>query len=69
MTTTETPRAVTAPAATAAPLAVEDADVEEFGRLLGSMQTVRVRDAGHMIPWDNEEGFYEALGSFLGAAV
>jgi len=48
---------------------VEDADVEEFGRLLGSMQTVRVRDAGHMIPWDNEEGFYEALGSFLGAAV
>jgi N-formylmaleamate deformylase len=25
-----------------------------------------VPGAGHMIPWDDEEGFYRALGTFLG---
>jgi N-formylmaleamate deformylase len=29
----------------------------------------RVPDAGHMIPWDNEAGFYEAFGDFLGAKL
>ncbi len=48
---------------------VADTDVREFGSLLAAMQTVRVPDAGHMIPWDNEEGFYQAFGTFLGAAV
>ncbi|AZG06866.1 alpha/beta hydrolase [Pigmentiphaga sp. H8] len=48
---------------------VEDADVAEFGRHLASMQAVRVPDAGHMIPWDNEEGFYRAFGTFLGTPV
>jgi N-formylmaleamate deformylase len=28
-----------------------------------------VPDAGHMIPWDNEAGFYEAFGDFLGAKL
>ena len=48
---------------------VSDDDVKEWSQLLGAMQTVRVPDAGHMIPWDNEEGFYQALGDFLGAAL
>lgn len=29
----------------------------------------RVPDAGHMIPWDNEPGFYAAFGDFLGAPL
>jgi N-formylmaleamate deformylase len=28
-----------------------------------------VSGAGHMIPWDNEAGFYAAFGDFLGHAV
>jgi N-formylmaleamate deformylase len=28
-----------------------------------------VPDAGHMIPWDNEAGFYAAFGDFLGASL
>ncbi|HLU18966.1 MAG TPA: alpha/beta hydrolase [Pusillimonas sp.] len=48
---------------------VRDEDVEEIRGLLPSMEHTRVPDAGHMIPWDNEEGFYRAFGSFLGAAL
>lgn len=48
---------------------IEDADVAEMRGLLPSLQFVRVEDAGHMIPWDNEEGFYRALGDFLGPAI
>ncbi len=46
---------------------VRDEDIDEIKTLLPSVQSVRVSDAGHMIPWDNEEGFYNALGDFLGA--
>ncbi|QLD53856.1 alpha/beta hydrolase, partial [Paraburkholderia fungorum] len=28
-----------------------------------------VSDAGHMIPWDDEPGFYRAFGDFLGAPL
>ena len=48
---------------------VRPEDVEEIQRLLPSCSHVRVAGAGHMIPYDNEEGFYQALGDFLGAAV
>jgi N-formylmaleamate deformylase len=48
---------------------VRPEDVEEIGRLLPSCSHVRVAGVGHMIPYDNEEGFYQALGDFLGAAV
>lgn len=48
---------------------VRDEDVEEIRGLLPSMEHTRVPDAGHMIPWDNEEGFYRAFGSFLGAPL
>lgn len=48
---------------------VRDDDVEEIQRLAPGTRHVRVADAGHMIPWDNEEGFYAAFGEFLGAAL
>jgi N-formylmaleamate deformylase len=48
---------------------VRDEDVAELQRATPAMQHVRVPDAGHMIPWDNAAGFYEALGLFLGAAL
>lgn len=48
---------------------VHDADVEEVQRLVPHVEHVRVPDAGHMIPWDNEPGFYRAFGSFLGATL
>lgn len=45
---------------------IRDSDMNELLQLLPSMQHVRVKDAGHMIPWDNEPGFYQAFGDFLG---
>jgi len=45
---------------------VRDEDVAEIQQLASGVQHVRVPDAGHMIPWDNETGFYEAFGDFLG---
>ncbi|WP_299452412.1 alpha/beta hydrolase [uncultured Pigmentiphaga sp.] len=48
---------------------VDDADVEEIRGLVPHLQHIRVPGAGHMIPWDNEPGFYEAFGTFLGAPV
>jgi len=45
------------------------ADVEELRALRPGLQEVRVPDAGHMIPWDNEPGFYQAFGEFLGAPL
>jgi len=48
---------------------VLDADVAEIAQLAPGTAHVRVPGAGHMIPWDNEEGFYAALGDFLGAPL
>lgn len=48
---------------------VRDEDVAEIQRLAPGTAHVRVADAGHMIPWDNEEGFYAAFGDFLGVAI
>ncbi|PWK33796.1 alpha/beta fold hydrolase [Cupriavidus plantarum] len=45
------------------------ADVEEMRSLLPGLLETRVPDAGHMIPWDNEPGFYAAFGDFLGAPL
>jgi N-formylmaleamate deformylase len=45
---------------------VRPEDVEEIRRLVPRFDDVRVADAGHMIPWDDEEGFYRAFGDFLG---
>ncbi|WP_144638079.1 alpha/beta fold hydrolase, partial [Bordetella genomosp. 13] len=48
---------------------VQDEDVAEIQRLAPGTEHVRVADAGHMIPWDNEQGFYAAFGDFLGASL
>lgn len=48
---------------------VKPEDVEEIARLLPDCSHVRVAGAGHMIPYDNEEGFYRAFGQFLGASL
>ncbi|QET04753.1 MULTISPECIES: alpha/beta fold hydrolase [Cupriavidus] len=45
------------------------ADVEEMKALRPGLLETRVPDAGHMIPWDNEAGFYAAFGDFLGATL
>jgi N-formylmaleamate deformylase len=47
---------------------VMPADVAELKSLMPTINETRVPNAGHMIPWDNEEGFYSAFGSFLGTA-
>jgi len=44
-------------------------DIDELRGLLPSLQASHVKNAGHMIPWDNEEGFYAAFGEFLGARL
>lgn len=48
---------------------VSEDDVFEMEIAMPGLNEVRVPDAGHMIPWDNEEGFYQAFGSFLGATL
>jgi len=45
------------------------ADVEEIRGLLPDVAVSHVPGAGHMIPWDDEAGFYAAFGSFLGAPL
>ncbi|MFY2640258.1 alpha/beta fold hydrolase [Achromobacter insuavis] len=44
---------------------VGDEDVAEWQGLAPDTLHRRVPAAGHMIPWDNEAGFHEALGDFL----
>jgi N-formylmaleamate deformylase len=48
---------------------VRDEDADEILRLAPNALTVRVPNAGHMIPWDNEAGFYAAFQDFLGAPL
>ena len=48
---------------------VSEDDVFEMEIAMPGLNEVRVANAGHMIPWDNEEGFYEAFGAFLGATL
>ncbi len=48
---------------------VTDADADEVLSLLPDAHFTRVEDAGHMLPWDNEEGFYRACGDFLGGPI
>lgn len=48
---------------------VRDEDVAEIQRLVPGTTHVRVAGAGHMIPWDNLEGFHAAFGDFLGVRL
>ena len=41
-------------------------DQDELRGLMPALQTAHVPGAGHMIPWDDEAGFYRAFGDFLG---
>ncbi|WP_354682401.1 alpha/beta hydrolase [Cupriavidus necator] len=44
-------------------------EVAEIRALLPDLLVSHVAGAGHMIPWDDEAGFYAALGDFLGAPL
>ncbi|WP_373379574.1 alpha/beta fold hydrolase [Cupriavidus nantongensis] len=44
-------------------------DVQEMRTLLPALLVAHVANAGHMIPWDDEAGFYRAFGDFLGAPL
>ncbi|WP_427312824.1 alpha/beta fold hydrolase [Cupriavidus sp. H39] len=48
---------------------IREEDVQEMRRLLPALLVAHVANAGHMIPWDDEPGFYRAFGDFLGAAL
>ncbi|MNT60565.1 N-formylmaleamate deformylase [compost metagenome] len=48
---------------------IREEDVQEMRKLLPALLVAHVADAGHMIPWDDEAGFYRAFGDFLGAAL
>ena len=41
-------------------------DEAEILALQPNIRTVHVENAGHMIPWDDLEGFFNAFGDFLG---
>lgn len=44
-------------------------DIEEIRSLHPDIHVAHVPGAGHMIPWDDEAGFYHAFGEFLGAPL
>ncbi|BBQ01459.1 alpha/beta hydrolase (plasmid) [Burkholderia sp. SFA1] len=48
---------------------IRDEDIAEIRDLMPQLDVVKVPGAGHMIPWDDEAGFYRALGSFFGAPL
>lgn len=48
---------------------IRESELMEIKTLIPQVRSCRVRDAGHMIPWDNELGFYAAFESFLGVAL
>jgi N-formylmaleamate deformylase len=45
---------------------ITEGDVAEILDLNNKIRFTRVAAAGHMIPWDNFEGFFSALMPFLG---
>lgn len=45
---------------------IQPEDQKELEHLLPQLQVAHVPNAGHMIPWDDEKGFYAAFGNFLG---
>lgn len=47
---------------------IEVADEAEIAELNPSIRVARVPNAGHMIPWDDFEGFFRALDELLGTA-
>jgi N-formylmaleamate deformylase len=45
---------------------IQAEDEAEIRRLQPGIRIARVENAGHMIPWDDYEGFFAAFGDFLG---
>jgi N-formylmaleamate deformylase len=43
-------------------------DLAEIAKLAPHLAQVTASDAGHMIPWDDEEGFFALLGRYLGCS-
>lgn len=48
---------------------IEDTDKTEMRELLPSIRIATAANAGHMIPWDDYEGFFDAFGDFLGTEL
>jgi N-formylmaleamate deformylase len=44
-------------------------ELNEIASLISTVETVRVNAAGHMIPWDNFNGFFAAVDTFLAINV
>lgn len=45
---------------------IRDDELAELKGLKPDLEILRIPDAGHMIPWDNLEGFLAAIESYLG---
>ena len=45
---------------------IQEDDQLEIKKLMPTVHIKHVPAAGHMIPWDDFEGFFDALGDFLG---
>ncbi|MBX3567440.1 MAG: alpha/beta hydrolase [Rhizobiaceae bacterium] len=48
---------------------IEQADRDEIARLNPSIAMTRVENAGHMIPWDDLEGFLSGIDALLGTRI
>jgi N-formylmaleamate deformylase len=48
---------------------VRHEDIDEIRTLVPNLVHSHVANAGHMIPWDDEGGFYRAFGDFLGESL
>ncbi|URD45488.1 N-formylmaleamate deformylase (plasmid) [Pseudomonas sp. BYT-5] len=48
---------------------IQPVDEAEIRELKPGVQIARVESAGHMIPWDDLEGFFAAFGDFLGQPI
>lgn len=48
---------------------IRPGELDEIVRLLPSSRTARIDAAGHMIPWDDYDGFFGAVDAFLTAAA
>jgi N-formylmaleamate deformylase len=44
-------------------------ELDEIRALAPRFEVCRVENAGHMIPWDDFDGFFRAFGTFLGRSL
>lgn len=48
---------------------IQAEDIQEIQALNTNISISHVENAGHMIPWDDEQGFYQAFEDFLGCHI